>query len=115
MDVEFSIWLASKTKWAHLSKTISMVAIPRVGEFMKFQNKEVGDYFAFEVSQVTYHENGHIEVWTELLGNIDDRMYSFEEEEDFDEHFASFLAEGWKCERGVGPNKRSKLSNSRKK
>jgi hypothetical protein len=28
MDIEFSIWLASKTRWAHLTKTINMQTVP---------------------------------------------------------------------------------------
>ncbi len=106
MDVEFSIWLATRTRWAHLTKAISMSAVPRVGEFVKFANKELGDYFAYSVKQVTYRESGQIEVWTELLENIDDRGYSFEDETEFDEYLASYVAEGWTCSRGVQPNRR---------
>ena len=110
MDIEFSIWLATKTRWTHLTKVIHMPVVPRVGEFMKFQNAVVGDYFAFQISEVTYREGGRIEVWTELLDNIDNRMYSFEDEEEFDVYFNSYLAEGWQCPRGVGPNRRLAVS-----
>jgi hypothetical protein len=106
IDVEFSIWLASKTRWVHLTKTIAMAAVPRVGEFVKFRNQQMGDYFAWQVSQVTYRERGEIEVWTELLNNDDDRGYSFEEETEFDEYYQSYLAEGWQAEHGVRPNRR---------
>ena len=109
MDIQFSIWIASKTRWAHLTKVISMPTVPRVGEFMKFTNKEMGDYFGWEVSSVTYRESGEIEVWTELLDNVDERWYSFETEEEFDEYFGTYLAEEWQCERGVSENKRIKL------
>lgn len=83
-----------------------MAVLPRVGEFVKFRNETMGDYFAFEVTSITYRESGVIEVWTDLLDNIDGRMYSFEEEEEFDKYLASYLAEGWRCEKGVGPNTR---------
>ncbi len=83
-----------------------MPVVPRVGEFVKFANKELGDYFAYPVKQVTYRESGQIEVWTKLLDNIDDRGYSFEDESEFDEYLASYLAEGWTCSRGVQPNRR---------
>jgi hypothetical protein len=83
-----------------------MPAVPRVGEFVKFRNAVVGDYFAFQVTEVTYREAGAIEVWTELLDNVDQRMYSFEEEAEFDDCFNSYLAERWQCPRGVGPNRR---------
>jgi hypothetical protein len=106
MNIEFSIWLASKTRWAHLTKSIPMEAVPRVGEFMKFQNKTEGNYFAWKVTQVTYREAGTIEVWTELLDNIDDRGYSFETEEEFDEYVQGYFAENWHCLRGIQPNKR---------
>lgn len=108
MNIEFSIWLASKTRWAHLTKDIPMPVVPRVGEFMKFHNNSVGDYFAWEVTQVTYRESGNIEVWTELLNDIDNRKYSFEDEEEFDEYFQSYLSEGWRCARGILPNNRYK-------
>jgi hypothetical protein len=106
MNLEFSIWLGTKTRWAHLIKVIDMPTVPRVGEFMRFKNAVVGDYFAFRISEVTYREGGRIDVLTELLDNIDNRMYSFEEEAEFDEYFNSYLAEGWQCPRGIGPNRR---------
>ena len=62
MNLEFNIWLASKTRWAHLTKVIAMPVVPRVGEFLKFRNPVVGDYFAFRVSEVTYREGGLIDV-----------------------------------------------------
>ena len=110
MELEFSIWLATKTRWAHLTKVIAMPTVPRVGEFLKFRNAVVGDYFAFRVSEVTYREGGVVEVWTELLDNIDNRMYSFEEEDEFDEYVNSYLAEGWQCPRGIGPNQRLRIT-----
>jgi hypothetical protein len=87
MEIQFSIWMATKTRWAHLTKNVSMVAMPRVGEFVKFKNEKVGDYFAWKIAQVIYREDGEIAAWTDLLNNTDDRMYSFEEEEEFDEYF----------------------------
>ncbi|MBS1808751.1 MAG: hypothetical protein JST84_11210 [Acidobacteria bacterium] len=106
IEIEFSLWLASKTRCAHLSKIISLPAIPRAGEFIKFRNEQQGDYFALAITQVTYREDGIVEVWTELLDNIDNRMYSFEEEQEFDEYFESYLEEGWECEYGIRPNNR---------
>lgn len=105
IEIEFSIWLASKTRWAHLAKIVELPAVPRVGEFVKFRNEKQGDYFAWEVSQVTYRESGTVEVWTKLLDNTDERGFSFEAESDFDEYFQSYVAEGWRCERGIGPNR----------
>jgi hypothetical protein len=106
MQIEFSIYMASKTRWAHLTKIISMPSVPRVGDFIKFANEEMGDYFAWQVIEVTYRESsGRFEVMTDLLDNVDERGYSFDDESEFDEYFDSYLSEGWQCERGVGPNK----------
>jgi len=104
IEIKFEIWLASKTRWAYLHKVIPLPVVPRVGEFIKFNNKEMGDYFAWEISAITYRESGEVEASTELLNNIDERMYSFEEEVEFEEYFQSYLAEGWVCEFGVKPN-----------
>ena len=104
VDLEFSIWLASRTRWAHLTKTISMPVMPRVGEYVKFRNEQEGDYFPWRITEITHRESGPIEVWTELLDNVDNRMYSFEEEQEFDDCFQSYANEGWRCERGVRPN-----------
>ena len=47
-----------------------------MGEFLKLRNVEMGDYFAFEVASVTYREGSGVEVMTDLLDNVDSRMYS---------------------------------------
>ena len=112
VDVEFSIWLASKTRWVHLTKAITLPTVPRVGEFMKFRNEKLGDYFAWEIREVTYREQGEIEVWTELLDDVDGRGYSFEEENEFDEYHESYLAEGWRSPHSVKPNTRYKGDGS---
>jgi hypothetical protein len=106
VDVEVSIYLASKTRWAHLTKVVSLPAVPRVGEVVKFRNEQMGDYFGFEVTSVTYREGGGVELMTGLLDNVDDRMYSFEDEADLDEYVTSYLREGWRCDRGIGSNNR---------
>ena len=106
MEIKFHIYLATKTKWAHLTKVIDMPAVPRKREFVKFQNAIVGDYFGFEVVDVTYRESGAIEVMTNVLNNVDNRMYSFEEEDEaeFEEYINSYIDEGWICERGIEQN-----------
>lgn len=111
-DIEFSIWLASKTQWVHLCKVISMPVVPRVGEYIKFSNKKVGDYFPWKVTEITYLESGQIEVWTELLDNVDDRGYSFEDESEFEEYYNSYLQEGWINKYGIKKNTRYKPSKS---
>lgn len=106
IEIEFHIYLASKTRWVHLAKSMMFPAVPRIGEFVKFANAEVGDYFPFEVSDVTYREPGKVEVMTSLLDDVDNRGYSFEDEAEFNEYYESYVAEGWLAPRGVSENAR---------
>jgi len=106
MEIKFSIWLATKTRWAHLTKLINLPTVPLVGEFEKFNNGVVGDYVGWQVSEIIYRESGQIEVQSELLDDQNSRGYSFEEESEFDEYFYSYIKEGWACDRGIGKNTR---------
>jgi hypothetical protein len=106
MDVEFHIWIASKSRWAHLTKVISMPVIPRTGEFVKFHAPKISDYVPWKITQITHLESDGIEVWTELLNDIDGRSYSFENEAEFDEYHAAYVTAGWQCPRGITQNTR---------
>jgi hypothetical protein len=110
MLVKCSIYLASKTRWTHLTKLVELATVPRVGEWIKFANAELGDYFPWKVVEVTYREGGEVELMTDLLDDINGRGYSFENESEFDEYFDSYLKSGWACHRGVGPNRRARLT-----
>ncbi|OAN19876.1 hypothetical protein A3K86_00030 [Photobacterium jeanii] len=112
IEIEFSIWLASKENWVHLTKNIKFPSVPRVGEYVKFSSASLGDYFSWRVTQVTYRENGYVEVWTELLDNIDDRMYSFEDDCDFQEYLLAYQTEGWVAPYGVKENTRYRQQNA---
>ncbi|ENK2328142.1 hypothetical protein AB3A96_004251 [Vibrio vulnificus] len=105
IEIEFSIYLASKKNWVHLVKNVHLPVVPRVGESVKFNNRIVGDYFSWTVNQVTYRESGMIEVTTELLDNTNNRMYSFEEQDEFLEYYHSYLNEGWVSLHGIKTNK----------
>lgn len=103
INVEFSIWIASKSSWVHLVKSIPMAVVPRVGEYIKFVTENF-DYVPWKVSQVTYLENGLIEVWTELLNNIDNRKYSFDDEGEFEDCLNDFKSNGWVIPKGIKQN-----------
>lgn len=60
------------------------------------------------VTQLTYRQSGQIEVWTELLNDVDNRGYSFETEQEFDEYLNSYIGESWRCDRGVKASTRYK-------
>ena len=106
IEIEFHIYLASTTRWVHMVKLIEFAAVPRVGDFVKFQNGEVGDNYAWDVTDVTFREPGKIEVTMGLLNNVDDRWYSFEDEAEFNEYCNSYIAEGWSAPGGVSKNTR---------
>ncbi len=104
VEAEVSIWIASKTRWVHLSKPIQFQALPRVGEYLKLKNDRLADYFAWKVTEITHREPMKIEVSTELLDNIENRMYSFEDEEEFDEYYDAYVQAGWTAPQGVSAN-----------
>lgn len=85
-----------------------MEAIPRVGEFVKFTLQGEDDYVPWRISEITYREAGSIEIWTELLDDVDGRGYSFEDEEEFNEALSEYQASGWDCPLGVKANTRVK-------
>ena len=106
VDLSVSIYLASKTRWVHLQKTIRLHAVPRVGEWLKLSNDEMGEYFGWRVEEVTYRESGQIEIRTGLLDDVDGRGYSFESESELDEYSDSYRACGWTSPHGIKPNTR---------
>ncbi len=108
IDLSVSIYSASKTRWMHLEKAMRLPAVPRVGEWLKLSNSEIGDYFGWRVVEVTYRESGPVEIMTELLDDLDGRGYSFDEESEFDQYVHTYLACGWTSPHGIKPNTRYK-------
>ena len=106
VEAEVSIWMASPTRWVHMTKVIRFQVLPRVGEFLKLQNQELGDYFGWEVTSIVHREPLGIEIATELLDDIEGRGFSFESEAEFDEYLEAYGREGWKAPSGVTPNQR---------
>jgi hypothetical protein len=111
MDLQFSIYIATKSRWAHLTKILSLPVVPRAGEFVKFDKPELGDYLPWKISQVTYYETGAIEIQTGLLDDIHGRGFSFEDETEFDEYYSAYIQAGWQCSRG--PIKNSRIGEVR--
>lgn len=112
MECSVSIWLASRTRWVHLIKSVAFGSRPRVGEYLKLRNARFGDYFPWRVTEVTHREGGALEVWTELLDDVGGRGYSFEAEDEFDAYLEAYRAEGWVTPHGVTANRRVSIGAS---
>ena len=96
IEVEVSLYLASRERLARLQKTVGFAALPRVGEFVKLRNREQGDYFAFTVVQVTHREGGLPELWLQLTTLVGGRSVAdFIEDGELDEYVAGYGREGW--------------------
>jgi len=88
------MYLASNTRLASLDKTVDFMAMPRVGEFIKFNNKKMGSGFDFAIADVIHVEDGNPEIMLELWSD-EDRYNLFEDENELDEYVESYEAEGW--------------------
>src|SRR5438105_15847507 len=89
IDVDVSLYLASHVRLARLQKTVAFAVMPRLREFVKLRNREQGDYFAFEVVQLTHREGGPPELWLHLTTSAGSRSSaSFIEDGELDEYIA---------------------------
>lgn len=96
INVEVSLYLASRERLARLQKSVAFAALPRVREFVKVRNREQGDYFAFNVVQVTHREGELPELWLQLTNFVEGRsVVSFLEDCELDEYVVGYKLEGW--------------------
>lgn len=94
--VKVSLYLVTGGRIARLQKTIAFAVLPRVREFVKVLNRVHGDYFAFQVVQVTHREEGSPEIWLQLTTLKDGKsVVDFFEETELDEYLTSYQREGW--------------------
>ncbi len=92
ISVSISLYLESTTRLARLEKIVEFHALPRTDEYVKLRNREMGDYFAFQVTQVTHRELGLVNIrLREPLGDSDDRR----DEAELDEWIQSYIRESW--------------------
>ncbi len=99
------MYLDSSSRLCRLQKELEFHALPRVGEWLKFANAEMGDYFGFRVAEVTHREGGYPELMLDKLTPEDGKTSAFDEEE-LDEYVASYLATGW-VQKSTARNSRS--------
>jgi len=100
------LYLDSATRLCLLEKAIPFSAIPRVGEWLKLANRELGDYFPFRVGEITHREGSLPELALDRLPPPDGKPGAFDESE-LDEYVGAYRAEGWQLISTV-PNASSK-------
>src|SRR5688572_26939324 len=89
------LYLDSPSRLVLLTKLVEFHAMPRVGEWVKLANAELGDYFPFRIGEVTHREGSWPEVMLDKLPAQHAALAAFSEVE-LDEYVASYLVDGWK-------------------
>lgn len=80
------LYLTSVSRIALLERDVEFVFPPRVGEWVKLRNAEVGNYFAIGIREVTHVEGEDVDVMLADLELAD---------EELDEYIRSYEVEGW--------------------
>jgi hypothetical protein len=88
------MYLDSPTRLCRLERVVEFHALPRIGEWLKLSNAEMGDYFAFSVREVTHRQGDYPEIVLDRLPPEDGKNVAFDEVE-LEEYVASYAAEGW--------------------
>ena len=87
LNCSVHLYLESPREIALLEKSLVFPAMPRVGEFAKLKNSEMGDYFAFGVTSVTYREEHAPEIMLKSLAPLN--------EDELVEYVNSYVSQGW--------------------
>ena len=69
--------------------------MPREGEWLKLANPKMGDYFAFQVREITHREGSPPEVVLDRLPPGEGASTPFDDESELDEYVASYVDAGW--------------------
>ena len=102
---EVSLYLISMDTIALLQKTMMFSSLPRVGEFVKLNNRQMGDYFSFSVEQVTHREDDMPTLWLHLIRKSNGTTtVDFIATEEIPEYIDSYKNEGW-CLISKRPNR----------
>lgn len=89
------MYLVSRERIARLQKTLSFSVFPRLREFIKVRNRELGDDY-FQVVQITHREGDAPELWIHTTSFVDGKtLISFFPEEELEEYITGYEKEGW--------------------
>ena len=97
VEVDAVMYLVSSERIARLEKCMPFSVMPRVGEFVKINNREEGDYFAFQVTQVTHRESSsRPEIWLRLMALVNGvSQEDLLSNEALDTFSKSYVVEDW--------------------
>ena len=105
VEANVSLYLISRERIVRLQKLVSFHALPRLYEFIKVRNKEEGDYFAYQITQVTHREDDLPELWAMVTSFEQGRsIVSFFDDGELDRFSKSHSDEGWAIQSSK-PNK----------
>lgn len=96
IEANVCLYLHSRSRIALLERKLSFHVLPRLHEHVKLKNREQGDYFAFEVVQITHRENEVPELWLVLPAGTENTFkVDFTADEELDDYVAGYSQEGW--------------------
>lgn len=91
-----NLYLASDMRLACMQKEVDFAGLPRTGEWLKVRNEKTGEFFPFEIMEVTHREGAIPEIVLGLLKKNDKEYKHFNDNQELEEYIQSFTSEGWK-------------------
>lgn len=95
MKIAATLYWISDQRIACLSKQLDLPVLPRTGEFIKIRNQELGDYFAFKVTEVTHREEDIPDIKLRIDYYPEDDL---PDDQYFESDVNTYVAEGWTLE-----------------
>lgn len=92
MKIDATLYWVSDQRIARLSKQLDLPVLPRTGEFIKIRNQVLGDYFAFEVTEVTHREGRIPEIRLRINYHPGDDL---PDDQSLESDINTYVAEGW--------------------
>jgi hypothetical protein len=85
-----NLHLDAPSRLCRPEKTIEFHAMPRTGEWPKLVNDTMGDYFGFQIAEITHREGAILEITLGRLCPVSGMAAAFEEDEP-DEYLSSYV------------------------
>lgn len=96
IEAKVSLYLISRERIILLQKVVGFHVLPRLYEFIKVRNEKDGDYFAYQITQVTHREGDLPELWAMVASFTEGKsIVSFFDDGELDGLSKSYADEGW--------------------